>query len=202
MKIYIQVGAGAGDLDIRTHRDGFSEYVKSQTLSIHDRIILVEPNPINIPLLEKSWEGYPQAEIYPIGVHAQNTHTPQTIRFYYTEEDAPNYHVFSMDYNHVRKHYLTQEIKSKDIVTVHIQDFLDSAVASSPVEMLALDVEGIDAELVLAINWQKLNCQKVSLEWLHLGEQASVVTNTLITAGYKFMGNGLDHNGYDHLYVR
>jgi FkbM family methyltransferase len=202
MKTYIQIGAGAGDRDPRSNfRDGFSEYIKSKNLSADDRIILVEPNPINIPLLNECWKNYRQAEIYPVGVHVDaDAHEPQTIRFYYAKEDVPHYHVFSMSYEHVRRHYPTQEIKFKDVTTVHIQDLLDKAVGADPVEMLALDVEGIDADIVLAIDWTKLNCQNVSIEWLHLGEKADLVANTLAAAGFKFAGIGLDHNGYDHLY--
>lgn len=204
MKTYIQIGAGAGDLDPRANfRDGFSEYVKARKINDDDRIILVEPNPINIPLLTECWKEYPQAEIYPIGVHAHsNQHTPQTIRFYYTDEDAPHYQVFSMNYDHVRKHYPTEEIKFKDIASVHIWSFLSKVVDNDYVDMLALDVEGIDAELVFAINWQQLNCQNLSIEWIHLGDKLDSVRETLTTAGFKFAGVGTDHNRLDHFYTK
>lgn len=202
MKTYIQIGAGVGDRDPRSNfRDGFSEYIKSQNLSEDDRIILVEPNPINIPSLNECWKNYHQAEIYPVGVHVNSdVHGPQTIRFYYVKEDAPHYHVFSMSHEHIRHHYPTQEIKSKEVTTIHIQDFLDKAVGSALIEMLALDVAGIDADIVLAIDWKKLNCKNVSIEFLHLGAKANAVEDRLTAAGFKFAGSGLDHNGYDHLY--
>jgi hypothetical protein len=44
MGIYIQIGAGAGDLDSRANfRDGFSEYVKKLDTKSISKIILVEP---------------------------------------------------------------------------------------------------------------------------------------------------------------
>ena len=50
--IFIQIGAGAGDLDKRANcRDGFTEIIKSLPRHMIKKIILVEPNPLNIPLL-------------------------------------------------------------------------------------------------------------------------------------------------------
>lgn len=61
---FVQVGAGAGDLDPRMgNRDGFTEYVKQLDKNLINKIILVEPNPINIPKLKEAWKDYPQAEI-------------------------------------------------------------------------------------------------------------------------------------------
>ena len=68
-KIFIQVGAGAGDLDSRAgFRDGFTEIVKSRQIESSDRIILVEPNPKNIFALRKCWCAYSAAEIYEVGI--------------------------------------------------------------------------------------------------------------------------------------
>ena len=55
-RIFIQVGAGAGDQDSRAEfRDGFTEAIKKLELSQTDRVILVEPNPLNIAALKKCW---------------------------------------------------------------------------------------------------------------------------------------------------
>ena len=51
--IFIQIGAGAGDLDKRANcRDGFTEFIKRLPRQFIKKIILVEPNPLNIPLLQ------------------------------------------------------------------------------------------------------------------------------------------------------
>jgi hypothetical protein len=115
-KIYIQIGAGAGDQDERAgYRDGFTEYIKSLDKKEIDRILLVEPNPVNIPNLKKCWEDYSQVEIYNIGI-CSKTCVNKNITFYYVEEDAPHYQVFSMNKQHVRNHYPTEEIKEKQIM--------------------------------------------------------------------------------------
>jgi hypothetical protein len=65
--IFIQIGAGAGDLDVNTNcRDGFTEIIKSLPRHLIKKIILVEPNPLNIPLLKECWKDYPEAIIYEI----------------------------------------------------------------------------------------------------------------------------------------
>ena len=52
--IFIQIGAGAGDLDKRANcRDGFTEFIKKLPKNRIKKIILVEPNPINIQLLRE-----------------------------------------------------------------------------------------------------------------------------------------------------
>jgi hypothetical protein len=68
-RVFIQIGAGAGDQDARAHwRDGFTEFVKSLSLLKQDRIILVEPNPLNISALQKAWAGHSNIEILQLGV--------------------------------------------------------------------------------------------------------------------------------------
>ena len=58
--IFIQIGAGAGDLDKRANcRDGFTEFIKNLPRERIKKIILVEPNKLNIPLLKECWKNYP-----------------------------------------------------------------------------------------------------------------------------------------------
>jgi len=63
--IFIQIGAGAGDLDKGANcRDGFTEFIKSLPRDRIKKIILVEPNPLNISLLRECWKDYSEAIIY------------------------------------------------------------------------------------------------------------------------------------------
>jgi hypothetical protein len=122
-KTYVQIGSGAGDLDPRADfRDGFTEYVKNLSPQKTNRIVLVEPNPINIPLLKKCWKDYPQAEIHQIGIRTLN-HKDESLCFYFAVEDAPHYQVFSLNENHVRKHYPNGTILKEIIKTLTISDF-------------------------------------------------------------------------------
>jgi FkbM family methyltransferase len=202
-KTYIQIGSGAGDLDSRVGcRDGFTELIKNLDLSTSDRIILVEPNPINIPSLRQCWKDYPQVEIHELGI-CLKTSLEKHITFYYTDEDAPHFQVFSMKWQHVRDHYPTEEIKTKTVECTTLQDFLDNTVGrDTAIDILALDIEGIDADVVLENDWNKINCRYLSIEHLHLREKSNLVMQTLIDAGYQFNGNGLDHNGFDWSFTK
>jgi len=202
MNTFIQIGAGAGDLDTRANcRDGFTEHVKGLDPATVGRIILVEPNPINIPLLTQCWKDYPQAEIFNIGICLKSS-TNDFITFYYTEEDGPHFQVFSMSKEHVRKHYMHEEIKEKVVKCTTLTKFLADTVGDNDIELLSLDIEGIDAEVILETDWKTLNCSNLSYEWLHLGNNKKIIADTLTAAGYTFSGNGIDYQGYDHLYKK
>jgi hypothetical protein len=57
--IFIQIGAGAGDLDSRAnYRDGCAEFIKKIPKSRIKQIILVEPNIFNIKLLKECYKNY------------------------------------------------------------------------------------------------------------------------------------------------
>jgi len=94
--VFIQIGAGAGDLDKRAdYRDGFTEFIKKLPRNRIKKIILVEPNPLNIPLLKECWKNYPESTIYEIGI-IPTTYQETTIDFYYHPDDAPHYQVASV----------------------------------------------------------------------------------------------------------
>lgn len=200
MKTFVQIGAGVGDKDPRTSfRDGFAELVKAQDQSTVGRIILVEPNPINHVKLMECWAGY-SVQIYPIGVRSSSEPNDE-LTFYYCKEDGPYYQTFSMNKHHVLKHYPKGTIETAKIRTVTINEFL-AVCCPGPIEMLALDVEGIDAEILLDIDWGKFDIRNVSFEHIHLDNKAQSVYNMLEGFGYVHKGRGLDPFGYDTLYSK
>jgi len=202
METYVQIGAGAGDQDSRANfRDGFTEFVKKRHPNQVSRIILVEPNPFNIEALRRCWKDYPQAEIVQMGVCPQShltTNEKQT--FYYAEEDAPCFQVFSLKRSHVEKHYPNGTIRAVEIPIISVNKFIERFIGANHVSMLALDIEGIDAEIILDINWENLNVFRVSFEHIHLGENMGNVLRHLARNGYMFIGNGLDTSGFDLMY--
>ena len=204
-KIYIQIGAGAGDQDSRTgYRDGFSEYVKNLPSSEIKKIILVEPNPINIPGLEKCWKDYPQANIYQVGI-VTKAHSGKTLSFYYAEEDAPHYQVASINPSHVIMHYPhlgINDLKSEQISTIDLTSFIQQSIGSERIELLSLDIEGIEADVLLDTDIASLNINLFSFEHIHLNKKKRAVISHFKRSGYKRVGIGIDHNGYDWLYKK
>jgi len=199
--IFVQIGAGAGDLDSRANfRDGFTEYVKKLDKSVIGRIILVEPNPVNVPALRQCWKDYPQAEVLQAGIRPQS-YQSQVLTFYFAEEDGPHFQVFSINEQHVRDHYPNGHIRTLIVPTITITEFL-SDVSAGPIDLLSLDIEGIDAEILMEIDWQSLQCSLVSFEYIHLGNNACTVYRALRRGGYWRVGSGMDHRGYDLLYAK
>ena len=203
--VFIQVGAGAGDLDKSTMRngvmrDGFTDFVKGLPRDRINKIILVEPNPLNIPLLKECWKDYPESVIYEIGI-VPKIYEGSTIDFYYCPSDGPHYQVASIMKSHIYKHYGENCELNKFIIPVmYIKDFL-TQVTSDEIELLSLDIEGIDAEILLDIDFNALQLKYLSFEHLHLGRDRANVIRHLNDSNYKFLGLGVDHNGYDYLFV-
>ena len=199
--IFIQIGAGAGDLDKRAnYRDGFTEFVKGLPRNRIKKIILVEPNPINIPLLKECWKDYPESIIYELGI-VPNECNNESMIFYYCPLDGPHYQVASIIKLHVQKHYGENcELKTFTVPVRQLETFLND-VNKEQIELLSLDIEGIDAEIILDANFSNLDIKYLSFEHLHLGEKRNDVLYHLDTNNYEFLGNGVDYNGYDYLYI-
>lgn len=199
--IFIQIGAGAGDLDKRAKcRDGFTEFIKKLPREQIKKIILVEPNPINIPLLRECWKDYPEAIIYEVGI-VPKSYNDNNIEFYYCPKDGPHYQVASINKSHIQKHYGNDcEIEKIIIPVKHLEEFINE-VTKEEIELLALDIEGIDAEIILDINFNNLKLKYLSFEYIHLENKRDEVLNYLKNNNYKYLGKGVDHNGFDYLYI-
>jgi hypothetical protein len=202
--IYLQIGAGAGDLDARAlYRDGFTEIVK-KVVQPDDRVILVEPNPLNIAVLKRSWNSFKQAEIYEVGIVPKSV-SGSDLSFYFSELDAPHYQVGSFDSQHVLKHYPQlkhNDLKCLMVETIDLLGFLSSIVGGRKVELLSLDIEGLDAEVILDTDFSAIQARLLSVEHLHLGVQADEVISHLEKGGFVRRGLGVDHNGYDWLFEK
>lgn len=197
--IFIQVGAGAGDLDERANcRDGFTELVKRLPRERIKKIILVEPNPMNIPKLRECWKDYPESEIHEIGIVPDEC---ETLEFYYCPADAPHYQVASINKAHIEKHYGHGcELKKFDIQVKTLSAFIKECT-DDEIELLALDIEGIDAEVLLSTQFKDFKVKYLSFEYIHLGPHAQRVAQHMEANHFTFMGPGVDHNGFDHLYM-
>ena len=53
------------------------------------------------------------------------------------------------------------------------------------IDWLCLDVEGIDAEILLTFDWSKYSIKRVEFEHLHLGYYSNAIKNMMIGMGYK-----------------
>ena len=122
--------------------------------------------------------------------------------FYYAKEDGPHYQVFSLKKDHVLKHYPNGTINQIEVSTIELTSFIEKFVGSKLIELLAIDIEGIDAEILLGTNWKTINLQKLSFEYIHLGSQINDVDSHLRNCGFIPSGKGVDINGIDLMYTK
>jgi FkbM family methyltransferase len=199
--IFIQIGAGAGDLDKRSNnRDGFTEFIKKLPREHIKKIILVEPNPLNIPLLKECWKDYPESIIYEIGIVPKKIKN-DTIDLYYCPLDFPHYQVASINKSHIYKHYGDNCELNKFIIPVKKLENFINEITTEEIELLSLDIEGIDAEVLLDINFNVLNIKYLSFEYIHLENDRDNVLNHLKNNNFKYLGLGVDYQGFDYLYI-
>ena len=199
--IFVQIGAGAGDLDERAgYRDGFTEFIKKLPYERVKKIILVEPNPINIPFLRKCWKDYPQVEIYQIAIVPKEFKN-ESVEIFYSLRDSPHYQVASIIKDHVLIHYNNDEsiVKSFKCAAININDFLKKYIGSEEIEFISLDIEGIDSEIVLDINFNTINMKYISFEYIHMGNKLEEVKKHLLDNNFYYIA---DCFNYDYLYKK
>ena len=200
----IQIGSGAGDQDPRAdYRDGFTEFVKRQNKKRIKNLVLVEANPVNYKKLKKCWRNYKRSKIFITGI-VSDIFKKKKIKFYYTEKDAPYYQTFSNDIEHVKKHYRKERtFKSKKINVKKISNFLNSNCNFTPIDYLSLDVEGMEYDILVNINYEKYNIKNISFEHIHLSKFQKInLFKKLHNSGYYLKGYGFDHRNFDLLFTK
>ena len=199
---FIQIGAGAGDLDPSSKfRDGFSEYVKKHK-SKNKKIFAIEANPKNIKKLKESWKKYKNTKIINCAI-VPNNFNKKKIKLFYSKDDIPHYQLLSSDFVHVKRYFPNSQIKFIFVKTLKIQTFLKKYFKGVDIETLSIDIEGIDYDVVMDIDFKKYNIKNLSIEYLHLNRnQKKKLIKKLIYCGYSYNGFGLDHNNIDWLFTK
>ena len=197
---FIQIGAGAADRDSRAnYRDWFTEFVKSRGNQM-DNVILVEANPINIPDLRQAWIGYPKAKVLNLGITGKKV-SGEVLKFYYAQEDEPHFQVTSAIKHHVLKHYPNSAILDFSVQCVDINKFFQRYVSGVKIALLAIDVEGLDVEILMALDLERNAPKFISFEKIH-DSNTSEVFNKLKAFGYRKVNNPWDSFGYDILFKK
>ena len=196
---FVHLGAGAGDMDERSNfRCGFTEFIK-KNYNDSSKVFVVEANPKNIDKLKSSYKNFKNIDILNFAISYNNY---DEISLYYSEDDAPHYQTCSSNINHVKKHYPNSIIKKFNIKSVSINDFFEK-YSISEVDYLSIDIEGLDYEVLMSIDFNKFNIKNISIEYLHLTKfQKKNLINFLSKRGYSYYGFGYDHNNFDYLFVK
>ena len=203
MAIYLQLGAGVGDLDYSAdYRDGFSRFVKNLNLRITDKVIVVEANPFNIERLKESWSRFPEVSVLNLAVIPNGTTSSSEVDLYYVSQDAPFFQIASLDKSHVQKHFPDSDILSMPVKVFEISHLLNSYCGLERIELLALDIEGLDLRVIQSLDFEKHDIHKISFERTHAGQLSRDVSKKLRSFGYVRAGSGMDPHNSDVLWVK
>ena len=203
MSIYVQLGAGAGDRDHSAgFRDGFSRYVKGREITHDDRIILVEANYFNLSTLTSAWQDFPTAEVSQLAITAGEYKALQEIDFFYVAEDAPFFQLASIKRSHVEKFYPDAQILSFSVEAMGINEFLKEKCGINRIELLAIDIEGMDLLVMEDLDLSVFDIHLISFEKSHIALQMKPLSEKLKRFGYRRAGSGMDPHNSDVLWVK
>ena len=201
-RLFLQIGAGAGNLDPRSQfTDGFTEFVNGTELDVNDRLVLIEPNPGNVDRLKQCWSDVESAEIVQMAVLPRGE-VAREMTLWFAVEDGPHFQVASNDRGHVERLYPQGTIESMEVPAIPIDLLIEEIRRETSLELLAIDVEGMDVEILLSMDWASADFYAVSFESPHMGDGESVVHQRLHEFGYVSAGVGLDLNGLDSLVLK
>ncbi len=176
----VQIGANYGD-------DDLSWYLKKNCPDL-EFALFVEANSIHIPKLKECYKNYQNAIIENIAVKVPDN-SDKELTIYYHTNDAPQYGIASCNIEHIYKHmefvpYLKDgEIKSFTVPCITMEDLFEKYQIEE-LDWLLLDVEGIDAELLLSFDWKKYKIKRVEFEHLHLGKHKDQIRKMFLEMGY------------------
>lgn len=180
MKI-VQLGANVGN-------DDLSKYLKKSKQKIEFGLF-VEANPSHIPELKKCYSQYSNAIIENIAIKV-SSHLKDTLQFFYPTKDTPLYGITSCKIEHIYKHIeIIPWLKGSEIETFEVPcitiESLFQKYNITELDWLLLDVEGIDAELLLTTDWSKYNINKFEFENIHFdGEEKKSIQKMFNKLGY------------------
>ena len=120
--------------------------------------------------------------------------------FFYCLNDAPNYQIFSNSKSFVKKHFPNGEIKKKTVECLRISEFLKKNNIKN-IDYLSIDIEGMDYDVLINLDLNKLQIKNISFEHLHLSffEKIKIVYK-LIKHDYYFSGMGFDLRKSDWMF--
>jgi hypothetical protein len=170
----VQIGSNKGN-------DHLSKYLKDNHKEL-DFGLFVEANPLHIGNLKHCYSCYKNAVVENIAIKLPS-YTHDSVKIYYHENDGPMYHVASLVKEHVLVYYPLEGLRNFDIPCVTIEQLFDKYEIKS-LDWLLLDIEGIDAEILLTTDWSKYSIKKIEYERLHLGQHEEEIQNLFKQLGY------------------
>jgi len=148
--------------------------------------LFVEPNLIFNDKIEKCYEKFENISIENIAIVPQNFTQENEIEIFYHTGD-PTLETTSCIKEHLIKHeqyYSDGEIKSFKVPCMTLTELFEKYSIKN-LDWLLLDIEGIDAEVILTFNWESYNIKRIEFEYIHLGIYTETIERKFYNMGYK-----------------
>lgn len=174
MKV-VQIGSNKGN-------DDLSKYLKENHKQI-DFGLFVEANPLHIGNLINCYSCYENVIVENVAIKVPS-YNNDNVKLYYHENDGPMYHIASLVKQHILVYYPPEGLRSFNIPCITLEQLFDKYNITS-LDWLLLDIEGIDAEILLTTDWTKYDIKKIEYEKLHLGSYEKEIENLFKQLEYK-----------------
>lgn len=187
----VQVGANRGN-------DHVTELVRG---SVVDTLLLIEPTPMCIPILRGCY-----ATIFPTAIIEEVAIVPvkgeEFVDFYFwTDEKVlpePTHEANSLKRAHLIGTGISEsEVQVTKVVASTLMDILTKHNIGT-IDRLFIDIEGMDAEVLLTFPFTLFDVREVQVETHHMGSLFGTVNDYMKT-------NGFNHSrciGLDTIYSR
>lgn len=189
MKV-VQIGSNKGN-------DNLSEHL----LANYDELefgLFVEAIPLHINDLKKCYSKFKNIIVENVAITTPENKN-KTVKFYLHTKDGPTYEISSIVKNHVlhygkiMPHLQGGKIIEFDLKCISLDDLFEKYKIID-LDWLFLDLEGLDAEILLSLNWKKYNIKRVEFEHLHLGKNKENILKLFKSMGYKQINSLENYN--------
>ena len=176
-------------VQIGTNKD--NDDLSNYLLSNYDELefgLFVDANSLHIDDIKNCYSKFNNIEIENVAIKTP-LQNQNTLTIYYHTNEHPHYTIASCDIEHIKKHMTWcphlqgGEIKSFEVSCITLEELLEKH-SIYEIDWLCLDIEGIDAEILLTFDWSKYRIKRVEFEHLHLGYYKSAIKNMMIGMGY------------------
>lgn len=174
--------------------DDLSNYLLSNYENIEFGLF-VEPNSFHIESIKECYQKYDNAIIENIAIKTPNYKENQIEIYYHTSD--PDYQISSCKIDHIEgalewsknnNKYLHDMFKDGEIKSFLVDcitlDELFEKYKIKELDWLCLDIEGLDAEILLTFDFQKYKIRRIEFEHLHLGYYKNSIKNMMLGMGY------------------
>jgi beta-1,4-mannosyl-glycoprotein beta-1,4-N-acetylglucosaminyltransferase len=146
--------------------------------------IFVEPNKFHNPDIKKCYEKYDNVIIENIAIKPSSVLDNHITLYFHDHDGGYGFQVTSCSLDHINKHYPFGKVYSFEVPCLSLEELLDKHSIIF-LDWLLLDIEGIDAEVILSFNWEKYEIKRVEFEYIHLGDKAEIIKQKFLNMGYK-----------------